>query len=59
MTDGHSIGFDDDMSMEDLIPDDDTVIAMTNLGYIKTYDRGQFQEPESRRKGNQGNADHR
>ena len=29
------IGFDDEMSMEDLISDDDTVITMTNLGYIK------------------------
>ena len=26
------IGFDDDMSIEDLISDDDAVIAMTNLG---------------------------
>ena len=30
-----AIGYDDDVSMEDLIPDDDAVIAMTNLGYIK------------------------
>ena len=31
-----SIGFDEfDMSMEDLIPDENVVITMTNLGYIK------------------------
>jgi len=31
-----SIGYDEDeISMEDLIPDEDTVIAMTHLGYIK------------------------
>ena len=31
-----SIGYDEfDISMEDLIPDESTVIAMTNLGYIK------------------------
>lgn len=38
-----SIGYDDDVSMEDLIPDDDTVIAMTNLGYIKRMDADNFR----------------
>ena len=38
-----SIGYDDDMSMEDLIPDEDTVIAMTNLGYIKRMDADNFR----------------
>ena len=36
------IGYDEfDLSMEDLIPEEDTVITMTNLGYIKrmTTDR--------------------
>ena len=33
-----AIGYDDDMSMEDLIPDEDTIIAMTHLGYIKRMD---------------------
>ena len=32
-----AIGYDADMSVEDLIPDDDTVIAMTHLGYIKEW----------------------
>ena len=33
-----SIGFDEfDMSMEDLIPNDDTVVAMTRLGYIRRH----------------------
>ncbi len=38
-----AIGYDDDVSMEDLIPDDDTVIAMTNLGYIKRMDADNFR----------------
>ena len=37
-----AIGFDDDMSMEDLIPDEDTVVAMTHLGYIKRMDADNF-----------------
>ena len=37
------IGFDDDMSVEDLISDDDTVIAMTNLGYIKRMSVDNFK----------------
>ena len=45
-----AIGFDEfDMSMEDLIPNENTIVAMTKLGYIKTNVRGQFQEPEPRR----------
>ena len=38
-----AIGYDDDVSMEDLIPDDDTIIAMTNLGYIKRMDVDNFR----------------
>ena len=38
-----AIGYDDDVSMEDLIPDDDTIIAMTNLGYIKRMDADNFR----------------
>ncbi len=38
-----AIGYDDDVSMEDLIPDEDTVIAMTNLGYIKRMDADNFR----------------
>ncbi|MEF9939668.1 MAG: DNA gyrase subunit A [Clostridium sp.] len=39
-----SIGYDEfDMSMEDLIPDDDVVVAMTNLGYIKRMSRDNFK----------------
>ena len=37
------IGFDDEMSMEDLISDDDTVITMTNLGYIKRMSVDNFR----------------
>ena len=33
-----AVGFDDDVSMEDLIADEDTVVAMTHLGYIKRMD---------------------
>ncbi|RAZ94827.1 DNA gyrase subunit A, partial [Klebsiella oxytoca] len=39
-----SIGFDEfDMSMEDLIPNDDTVVAMTRLGYIKRMSPDNFK----------------
>ena len=38
-----AIGYDDDVSMEDLIPDDDTIIALTNLGYIKRMDADNFR----------------
>ena len=37
-------GYDDqDITMEDMIPDDDTVIAMTNLGYIKRMTPDNFR----------------
>ena len=50
-----SIGFDEyDLSMEDLIPRENTVITMTKLGYIKRMTVDNF-----RRQGNQGHADHR
>ena len=32
-----AIGFDDDMSMEDLIPDEDTVVAMTHLAILNAW----------------------
>ena len=33
------IGYDEyDMSMEDLIPETNTVITMTKVGYIKAYE---------------------
>lgn len=39
-----SIGFDEfDMSMEDLIPDEDTIVAMTKLGYIKRMSVDNFK----------------
>lgn len=52
------IGFDDDVSVEDLIPDDDAVIAMTNLGYIKRMSVDNFKSQNRGGKGIQGNADH-
>ena len=54
-----SIGFDEyDISMEDLIPVENTVVTMTNLGYIKRMSVRQLQEPESRWKRNQRYGDH-
>jgi DNA gyrase subunit A len=39
-----SIGFDEyDMTMEDLIPDEDTIVAMTKLGYIKRMSVDNFK----------------
>ena len=39
-----SIGFDEsDMSMEDLIADENVVIAMTNMGYIKRMSESNFK----------------
>ena len=39
-----SIGFDEfDMSMEDLIPDENTIVAMTKLGYIKRMSVDNFK----------------
>lgn len=55
-----SIGFDEfDISMEDLIPVENTVIAMSHLGYIKRMTIDQFQKPAPWRQRYQGNADHR
>ena len=53
-----SIGFDEyDISMEDLIPVTNTVIAMTKLGYIKRMSLDNFRAQN--RGGNQGNGDNR
>ena len=50
-----AIGFDEfDMSMEDLIPDEDTVIAMTNLGYIKRMSVDNFHSQNRGGKGIKG-----
>lgn len=49
-----AIGYDDDMSMEDLIPDEDTVIAMTHLGYIKRMDVDNFKSQNRGGKGIKG-----
>ena len=49
-----AIGFDDDMSMEDLIPDEDTVVAMTHLGYIKRMDSDNFKSQNRGGKGIKG-----
>lgn len=47
-------GIDDEMEMEDLIPDDDIVVAMTNLGYIKRMDPNQFHSQNRGGKGIKG-----
>ena len=49
-----AIGFDDDMSMEDLIPDEDTVVAMTHLGYIKRMDADNIKSQNRGGKGIKG-----
>ena len=50
-----SIGFDEyDMSMEDLIPDEDTVITLTNLGYIKRMSVDNFKSQNRGGKGIKG-----
>ena len=49
-----AIGFDNDMSMEDLIPDEDTVVAMTHLGYIKRMDADNFKSQNRGGKGIKG-----
>ncbi len=49
-----SIGYDDDVSVEDLIPDEDTVIAMTHLGYIKRMDADNFKSQNRGGKGIKG-----
>lgn len=50
-----SIGFDDtDISMEDMIPDESTVITMTNLGYIKRMTPDNFRSQNRGGKGIKG-----
>ena len=50
-----SIGFDEfDISMEDLIPRDNTVIAMTSLGYIKRMTVDNFKSQNRGGKGIKG-----
>lgn len=50
-----SIGFDEfDMSMEDLIPDEDTIVAMTKLGYIKRMSIDNFKNQNRGGKGIKG-----
>ncbi len=50
-----SIGFDEfDISMEDLIPIEDTVIAMSNLGYIKRMTSDNFRNQHRGGKGIKG-----
>ena len=50
-----SIGFDEyDISMEDLIPDENTVIAMTKLGYIKRMTIDNFKSQNRGGKGIKG-----
>lgn len=49
------IGYDEfDMSMEDLIPDDNVVVAMTNLGYIKRMSSDNFKSQNRGGKGIKG-----
>ncbi len=50
-----SIGFDEfDISMEDLIPMEETVIAMSNLGYIKRMTSDNFRSQHRGGKGIKG-----
>lgn len=50
-----SIGYDEDeISMEDLIPNEDTVIAMTHLGYIKRMTPENFKSQNRGGKGIKG-----
>ena len=49
------IGFDDDdISIEDMIPDENVVIAMTNLGYIKRMTMDNFRAQNRGGKGIKG-----
>ena len=49
------IGFDDDdISIEDMIPDENVVIAMTNLGYIKRMTMDNFHSQNRGGKGIKG-----
>ncbi len=50
-----SIGFDEfDMSMEDLIPNETTIVAMTKLGYIKRMSVDNFKSQNRGGKGIKG-----
>ena len=50
-----AIGFDEyDISMEDLIPRDNTIIAMTNLGYVKRMTIDNFKSQNRGGKGIKG-----
>ena len=50
-----SIGYDEsEINMEDLIPDESTVIAMTNLGYIKRMTLDNFKSQNRGGKGIKG-----
>ena len=50
-----SIGFDDsDISMEDMIPNENTVLAMTHLGYIKRMNVDNFKAQHRGGKGIKG-----
>lgn len=50
-----SIGFDEfDMSTEDLIPDENTIVAMTKLGYIKRMSVDNFRNQNRGGKGIKG-----
>ncbi len=50
---GHDAS-DGQISMEDIIPDDPTIIAMTNLGYIKRMSVGNFKSQHRGGKGIKG-----
>ena len=45
-------------SIEDLVPKENTVIAITDLGYIKRMTVDNFKSQNRGGKGHQGNADH-
>ena len=50
-----AIGYDEyDMSAEDLIPDDDVVVTMTNFGYIKRMSSDNFKSQNRGGKGIKG-----
>ncbi|MBP3926618.1 MAG: DNA gyrase subunit A, partial [Clostridium sp.] len=50
-----SIGFDEfDMNAEDLIPNDETIVAMTKLGYIKRMSKDNFKSQNRGGKGIKG-----
>ncbi len=49
-----AIGYDDDISVEDLIPRENTIIARTNLGYIKRMTVDNFRSQNRGGKGIKG-----